>query len=142
MAGAYFRSLPSAERNVGVNWNAGLMRWQPYVDARGKAYPLSHLHPFRYVLPLAARSPSNDNIDLIEVAVGFGMHCFTRKTKPFDSSEECYHDARESRTFCQDRYVMSKRLPAITRSLSDRRRGFAKEDNFVTLAGTRPKKPR
>jgi len=39
---------------MGVNWAAGLVRWQPHKSKEGRAYPLHHLHPFRKPFTLKA----------------------------------------------------------------------------------------
>jgi hypothetical protein len=44
-----------------------------------------------------------------------------------------YRDNREIRTFCFDRYALSKQLPEIARTLAARKCGFAKDDNYVTV---------
>lgn len=140
---------------MAVNWKAGIMRWQPYIDESRRAYPLNHLHPFQYDVLLEGRPDKHET--LVKVHVGFGMHCFTRKIEPGDASSSFYADDRESRTFCHKRYGLSKALPAIARTLIDRQCGFAKDENYVTveidgegaettryadaLRGTKPKKP-
>lgn len=116
---------------MAVNWNAGLMRWKPYVDEKGQAYPLNHLHPLRYDVLLEG---GHDKPELlVHVYVGFGMHCFTRKIADGDGSSSLYTDDRESRTFCHERYQLSKLLPEIARTLGVRQCGFAKNENFVTI---------
>jgi hypothetical protein len=117
--------------DVAVNWSMGLMRWQPHINARGKAIPLNHLHPLRYTLQVSAQGHSQP-VD-VGIAVGFGLHCFTRNTEPNDDDAESYCDGRESRTFCPDRYALSVELPTIARSLITRKCGFAKAENYVTV---------
>lgn len=114
---------------MGVNWNEGLMRWKPHTDAMGKAYPLNHLHPFRYTLAVNCGIEQAD----VEIRVAFAMHCFTRACADGDDESLLYRDARETRSFCPDRYVLSLHLPDIARTLADRRCRFAKADNYVTI---------
>lgn len=115
---------------MAVNWNSGLMRWKPHVDASGKSYSLSHLHPFRFTLPVTR---SNDQVMELAVYVGFAMHCFARKIEADDPKDMVYSDDREKRTFCLERYALSKDLPEIVRGLVSAKCGFAKDDNFVTI---------
>lgn len=112
---------------MGVNWNRGMMRWKPHVDAAGKAYPLNHLHPFRYTLAV------NCGKGQAEVHVAFAMHCFTRACADGGDESLLYRDARETRSFCPDRYALSWQLPEIARTLAERRCSFAKADNYVTV---------
>jgi hypothetical protein len=104
---------------MGVNWNEGVMRWIPYVDANGHAYPLNHLHPFQYDLVFG------EDVR-VRIRVAFAMHCFTRHCADDDDPSRYYKDHREIRTFCPDRYALSPRLPVIARELTTRKCGFAK----------------
>ena len=114
---------------MGVNWNEGMMRWKPHADAAGKAYPLNHLHPFRYTL---AVNHSGGLVE-VEIRVAFAMHCFTRACADGDGDSQLYRDARETRSFCPDRYTLSWQLPGIVRTLAERRCSFAKADNYMTI---------
>lgn len=107
------------------------MRWKPHVDGAGQAFGLSHLHPFRYEVTLEAKAGLPARVVL--VYVGFGMHCFTRKTEGGDDPSSHYADDRETRTFSPERYQLSRELPKIVRTLGLRRCGFAKDDNYVTV---------
>lgn len=69
----------------------------------------------------------------VTVQVGFAMHCFTRGIQAGDQSWEHYTDDRETRTFCHQRYGLSRQLPAIARTLATRSCFFARDDNFVTI---------
>lgn len=114
---------------MGVSWNVGLMRWKPYVDAAGRAYPLNHLHPFRYTLAVNHSAAPVE----VEIRVAFAMHCFTRACADGDDDSQLYRDVREIRSFCPERYSLSWQLPDIARTLTERRCGFAKADNYVTI---------
>lgn len=116
---------------MGVNWNVGLMRWQPHTDKANKKYPLNHLHPFRFDVTLPA-SPQQPEV-AVSVSVAFGLHCFTKKIGPNDCPGDRYRDDREERTFCYERYELSRNLRQIVESLPQRPCGFAKDDNFVTI---------
>lgn len=116
---------------VGVNWAAGFMRWKPFVDSAGVAYPLNHLHPFRFVMKFEAKgsySPFE-----VDVHVGFAMHAFTRKINARDELAHIYEDDREKRLFDFERYRYSKLLPGIVRALATRKCYYAKHQNFLTI---------
>ncbi|NII05038.1 hypothetical protein [Luteibacter anthropi] len=117
--------------DLGVNWTAGLMRWAPHRCKENKSYPLNHLHPFKFDIELPATSKMEGVV--VNVHVGFGLHCFTRKILPGDCESERYGDDREQRTFCRERYALSKGLRAVVESLKNRQCGFAKDDNYVTV---------
>jgi hypothetical protein len=116
---------------MGVNWAAGLMRWQPYVAPSGRAYPLNHLHPFRFtlLLPLSSDLGAID----VELEVGFSMHTFTRGRHAADSLDSIYIDARERRTFDHERHALSYRLPEIIRNLSARKCYLARNQNYLCV---------
>jgi hypothetical protein len=111
---------------MGANWNEGMMRWAPFVDAEGKSFSLNHLHPFRYELEIT-------DGQTVEIRVAFAMHCFTRGREANSHASQLYKDEREVRTFCHERYVLSAGLPLIARELATRRCGFAKHENYVTI---------
>jgi len=114
------------EGAMGANWNEGMMRWAPHVDAAGRVYPLTHLHPFRYELPISDQRR-------VEIRVAFAMHCFTRARAGSGGHSQLYKDERETRCFCPGRYALSPRLPTIARELATRRCGYAKNENYVTV---------
>jgi len=116
---------------VGVNWRTGLMRWKPHTGKDGTQYPLNHLHPFRYDVVLAAKGGLPEKT--INVHVGFGMHCFTKKVEPEDCPHDSYADDRETRTFDRLRYELSRALRMVARTLPERACAFAKNENFVTV---------
>lgn len=116
---------------MGVHWNAGLMRWKPHKDKVGQTYPLHHLHPFRYALTLPAQGLRP--VTNVAIHVGFGMHCFTRRTEEDCCPYDRYEDDREARSFDRRRYALSHCLPDIARTLEHRRCAFARNENFVTL---------
>lgn len=119
---------------MGVGWHAGLMRWKPHQDKDGIVYPLNHLHPFRYEVAMPAKDARPATT--VQVHVGFGLHCFTKKIESEDCPGDLYRDDRESRTFERRRYRLSKHLPSISRTLSERRCAFAKDENYVTVEVT------
>jgi hypothetical protein len=116
---------------VGVNWAAGLMRWKPYVAVSGKAYPLNHLHPFRFTFTLVT-PPEAAGLP-VDIEIGFSMHTFSRGRRADESSEEVYADARECRIFDEGRYVLSHRLPEIVRNLSSGKCYHARNQNYLSV---------
>lgn len=110
---------------MGVNWSHGLMRWMPHTNAAGETFPLNHLHPFQLPLAIGERQ--------VVIAVAFAMHCFSRAVRDDDDPGDEYRDNREVRTFCYERYALSRGLPQIVRDLPNRHCQFAKQENFVTI---------
>ena len=107
------------------------MRWRPHMDKDGRAYPLGHLHPFRYEVVMPAKDGRSATV--VSVHVGFGLHCFTKKIEANDDPRDRYSDDREDRTFDYQRYEHSKRLAVIARELQGRPCAFAKDENFVCV---------
>lgn len=124
---------------MAVNWNSGVMRWQPHgmqhPDFQDAHSPLNHLHPFRFNLDLEKTRSSPARSAMIHV--GFGLHTFTRKARAGDSPLAFYTDERETnRVFDNDRYILSHRLPGLIRSwpLGSPPCSKATEgDNFVSV---------
>lgn len=116
---------------MGVNWNAGSVRWEPHTDYKGRSFPLNHLHPFRfkYQLPAHNNKPEQE----VTIQVGFSMHCFTRKSTQGDPRSELYSDNRETRTFDYERYELSQYLKQIAQSLDQRKCQSSTRDNFLTV---------
>jgi hypothetical protein len=111
------------------------MRWAPYVNAQGRAYPLHHLHPFHRPVELPAQNgkPARE----LMLYVSFGLHTFTREIVISDRDSDLYTDDRESRAFDIDRYQRSAKLPGIFLTLERRKLEFARSKhgvlNYVTL---------
>lgn len=116
---------------MGVNWAVGLMRWRPHVLPTGKAYPVSHLHPFRETL-LLPTSSDEGGVD-VDLEVGFSLHTFTRGRRPGDSPESIYADERECRTFDEERYALSHRLPEIVKTFPVRKCYHARNQNYLSI---------
>lgn len=116
---------------MGVNWSAGLMRWLPHTSRGGTVYGLSHVHPFRFPIELAARDglPART----VEVHVGFSMHVFTCSVDKCGADPELYRDDRETRAFDLDRYERSRHLKGIIAGIEKRRCYFSERDAFLTV---------
>jgi hypothetical protein len=119
---------------MATHWGAGLIRWRPHVERNGRSQPLNHLHPFRFEHRLANAAGEL----IVTVHVGFGLHCFTRSVVKGAEPVEPYSDERETREFDAVRYELSKKLPAIVRTLATRPCAFGRHDNYVSvdLVGT------
>jgi hypothetical protein len=82
----------------------------PPAQIQGVTYELDHLEPFFYEVGLGESKHT--------LYIVFGCHCFTRKldySRPYSE----YQDGFELRSFCEERYRLSKGLPDIIRELKD-----------------------
>lgn len=120
---------------MGTNWKSGLIYWTDHTSVDAERYSLSHLHPFARAIELPAgnRHPARS----VRLHVSFGLHTFTRARTPLDAAGSSYRDDREVRTFCTDRYERSLQLPAIFRTIENRRcefaRGLSRSINYVVV---------
>lgn len=91
------------------------MKWNEFNFA-GSQYCLRHLWPCtqKYVIPANKNNPEKS----ICVHVIFSLHCFTSGKKECANPALDYSDNRETRTFCFDRYHLSKLLPNIIKQLN------------------------
>lgn len=107
--------------------------WEPFQHHEGEAYCLEHLHPqcVEYVIPPAKNAPERR----FQVAVSYGLHCFTRNQKEGEVVHEAgwYADSREKRVFCLERWQLSKMLPEVVRTLGGRKCLHTGREEFVTL---------
>lgn len=70
----------------------------------------------------------------IEIRVGFSNHTFTRKQMEGDQPEQRYTQSAEGRTFCRERYALSRTLlPTIVRTLDERDCYYANRENFLVV---------
>ncbi|MDB6105158.1 MAG: hypothetical protein JWO52_5157 [Gammaproteobacteria bacterium] len=120
---------------MGVNWSAGLLRWQPHSDKEGKPYPLHHLHPLRQPFTLAATGKYPERT--LDLYFGFSLHTFTHRIMANDDPSDNYSDNRETRAFDYERYHWSFKLPRMARELGSRPCYFARSTadllNYVTI---------
>lgn len=99
----------------------------------GVTYDLSHLHPHLWVVTIPGK---DDKPDLeLKVNVSYGLHCFAREKLPKEqvSNDLWYADSRETRVFCLQRWELSKLLPSIIATLTERRCTHTGREEFVTL---------
>jgi hypothetical protein len=94
---------------------------------------LSHLHPFSLDFIVAAKDCKPEQRYAIDVI--FSLHCFSRAIRAGERHlpELEYADSREVRLFDEQRYAHSFRLPAIIRSIGDRRCFHTGHDNYLTV---------
>jgi len=107
------------------------MHWHPF-EFQGETYDLSHLHPcvHSYLQPAKGTNPPRG----YKVQVTYSLHCFTRAgVGEIPDGELLYSDSRETRIFDFERYNLSRQLPAIIRTLPDRRCFHAERSNYFTI---------
>ncbi|WP_373526496.1 heat-shock protein [Nostoc sp.] len=66
---------------------------------------------------------NENNPILYKFIVTYGLHCFTKESNELSSDESkflMYHAPNESRQFNFERYELSKQLPSIIKSLSEK----------------------
>jgi hypothetical protein len=107
------------------------VKWQAFVHDE-TTYDLTHLHP--RTLQFERPAQEKKLAVVFNVNVICGLHCFSREipTGAYDRTL-VYSDARESRLFDSERYELSKRLPAIIESLSQRKCFQTDRSDFVTV---------
>lgn len=114
------------------------LAWRPITIAE-VCYDLSHLHPFRWEVVIPAKAATKTQPGVAErrlvLNVSYGLHCFARS--PVEGEpvpDDCwYSDNRERRVFCLLRWQLSKQLPGIIETLSQRRCMHTGREEFVTL---------
>jgi hypothetical protein len=98
-----------------------------------EVYDLAHLHPctLEFVRPEKDGKPAVTFV----VDVTYSLHCFSRSIPKYDSHDRAleYSDARETRLFDVDRYRLSKRLPGIIETLTERKCQHTGRGNFFTV---------
>jgi hypothetical protein len=94
----------------------------------GVDYDLRHLDPFRLEV-----KPKLETAPTYIVRVTFGFHCFTRDTKPEDSPDLHMTHGREKRSFCFDRYELSKELVEMIKYAANGRAYFGEKSNFLIV---------
>jgi hypothetical protein len=106
------------------------VKWQAFVHD-GTTYDLAHLHPrtLQFVRVAQGKEPSVE----YQVDVIFSLHCFSDKVVPDTDPKLLYSDSRETRMFDFERYVLSKQLPAIVESFSQRKCFQTDRSDFVTV---------
>ena len=114
-----------------AKWANTFPRWPPH-RTEGRAYELSHLHPFRYPLLLPERP--NQGAREVEIRVAFSAHTFTRGCSIAESPDYHYSTGpRDLRRFCPSRYELSKILPDVVRSLDRRKCFFTDRNNYFVV---------
>jgi hypothetical protein len=107
---------------MGQNFNTvstEVIRWKSFT-LESEVYDLSHLHA-HHVEYLDERNV-NETITY-KFIVTYGLHCFTEKLDGLSEEESrslMYSAPRESRHFNAERYYLSKELPNIILSLSQK----------------------
>ena len=106
--------------------------WRAFT-LHGEVYDLTHLHPRRVNVTQPGRNALPPRHYAVHVV--FGLHCFTRSSKPGEVVEPDWHyaDSRETRVFCLTRWHHSKRLPAIIDNLALRPCYHTGRGNFFVV---------
>jgi hypothetical protein len=110
-------------------------RWRNFTFD-GQVYDLSHLDIHWIEYP----DDTDDNNPPYRFIVTYSSHCFTKDSDDLTSEESellMYHDnkKKESRPFNFERYHLSKQLPSIIQSLSEKKTlvCHAGYGNFATV---------
>jgi hypothetical protein len=103
------------------------VRWPPKIIA-GTAYSLDHLNPFR--LEVKAHTPG---AAIYAIRVSFGFHCFTRGRSVDDPADLHLAYQGENRSFCRERYELSKELVAAIAYAARGRVYFSERANFLIV---------
>lgn len=107
------------------------MQWNNF-EYEGEVFDLSHLHPrtLQFERPAQGDKPAV----IFTVDVIFSLHCFTHELSSCAYDWKLtYSDTRETRLFDFERYELSKRLPEIIESLTQRKCFHTGYGNFVTV---------
>ncbi len=120
----------SGNKTMSANWAEKLTRWRPH-ESEDRVYDLSHVHPFRYSLTLAAMP--NHPAREVEVRVGFSAHTFTVGCQPPEVAHPHYSRPQDPRKFCPVRYELSRQLPDIMRNLEQRKCFFTNYKNYFVV---------
>lgn len=106
------------------------MKWQPFLYD-GETYNLEHLHPVQLEIVQPAKDKKPEKKYLFNVQ--FSLHCFTKTQLEGDDAALAYSDNRETRTFCFDRYHLSKYLPDIINNIGQKRCNHTGYGNFFIV---------
>lgn len=109
------------------NWAEKFTRWRPF-HLGSIAYPLTHVHPFRFELLLPAREKQPEL--RAEVRVAFSSHTFTVRCAAEIAPHEYYSGRNDRRTFDFERYHLSKCLPELIKGLGSRKCYFTRHQNY------------
>lgn len=107
-----------------------MILWKAFV-LKGKIYSLEHLHPF--ALEVIQEAISDKPERKYPFSVSFSLHCFSKKINPSDNKNLYYKDSREERTFCFNRYELSKKLPEIIKEIGKKKCNHTEHGNFFIV---------
>lgn len=108
------------------------MQWLAF-HFEGKIFDLSHLHPCEITFERLAKDGKAAIIYTVDVT--YSLHCFAKEipqSGTYDKRLE-YSDSRETRLFDLDRFDLSKKLPAVIRSLANRKCLHTWHSNYLTI---------
>lgn len=111
--------------------------WNPFLY-QNITYDLTHLDEFEWELVQSAKD-SKPEIHY-RFVIEFGLHCFTRglnlhQKEQWERIENdlIYFDSREKRIFDFNRYELSKKLPEITKEISQKNCFHTGKENFFII---------
>ncbi len=107
-----------------------MILWKPFVHEE-LIYSLEHLHPFEFDVIQEAKLNKPER--KYPFMVAFSLHCFSKKIDPSDNNNLSYKDSREERTFCFDRYELSKNLPEIIKDIGKKKCRHTGHGNFFIV---------
>ena len=96
-------------------------------DFNGTEFDLCHLDPFIFVVPGRNDSPE------YQVRVTFGCHTFTRAWADDEPAHLRFENGPEVRCFCNERFELSRRLPAIIVNAASGRVHFSQFGNYLIV---------
>jgi hypothetical protein len=94
----------------------------------GISYSFDHLKP----LTLRVAPDNKPQTKVLSIRVNFSCHCFTEKHDA-STPELTYAHAGETRSFDEERYLLSLNLSAIIEAISERKVFFTKDTNYLIV---------
>jgi len=107
-----------------------MINWLPF-NGGGINYDLTHLWPEVWVYTHVGVNGKPDLVYRIRII--YSLHTFTKGLEPNHDVAFNYADARESRTFCPDRYNKSLQLPKIMKNLDRGHIFHTNSQNFMRI---------
>jgi hypothetical protein len=108
------------------------MKYWSELIINGVNIDLGHLEPFEFVCT------ARDIEGAITISVRFNDHCFTKDFNPVlhgrtNIISRKFSNKNELRVFCEERYLLSHKLPEIIMSLHNKRIASSREGNLVRI---------
>lgn len=94
----------------------------------GKSYSFDHLKP----LTLCIAPDNKPETKSLAMRVNFSCHCFT-EMHDASRAELTYIHGGETRSFDEERYLLSLNLPPIVEAISERKVFFTRDTNYLIV---------